>query len=82
MERQAEILTDTLRALIMEYFGYNSQIMEFVELEHSPKNLLLTGIKSSAEIDKESIGSRIKSLKQEYGIKVHFLEKALGIEPF
>lgn len=82
MERQAEILTDTLRALIMEYHGYKSQIMEFVELEHSPKNLLLTGIKSATEIDKESIGSRIKSLKQEYGIKVHFLEKALGIEPF
>ncbi len=82
MERQAEILTDTLRALIMEYHGYKSQIMEFVELEHSPKNLLLTGVKSNSEPDKAAIADRISALKKEYGIREHFLEKALGITPF
>jgi hypothetical protein len=82
MERQAEILTDTLRALIMEYHGYKSQIMEFVELEHSPKNLLLTGVKSNSEPDKAAIANRISALKKEYGIREHFLEKALGITPF
>ncbi|MDD4372817.1 MAG: SAM-dependent methyltransferase [Bacteroidales bacterium] len=82
MERQAEILTDTLRALIMEYHGYKSQIMEFVELEHSPKNLLLTGVKSKSEPDKTAIADRISALKKEYGIREHFLEKALGIKPF
>ncbi|MBU1368966.1 MAG: methyltransferase [Bacteroidetes bacterium] len=82
MERQAEILTDTLRALIMEYHGYKSQIMEFVELEHSPKNLLLTGVKSKEAPDKETIAKRINALKQEYGIAEHFLETALGITPF
>jgi len=82
MERQAEILTDTLRALIMEYHGYKSQIMEFVELEHSPKNLLLTGVKSKSEPDKTALADRISALKREYGIREHFLEKALGIKAF
>jgi hypothetical protein len=82
MERQAEILTDTLRALIMEYHGYKSQIMEFVELEHSPKNLLLTGVKSKSESDRTALADRISALKREYGIREHFLEKALGIKPF
>jgi hypothetical protein len=66
----------------MEYHGYKSQIMEFVELEHSPKNLLLTGVKSNSEPDKAAIANRISALKKEYGIREHFLEKALGITPF
>ena len=41
LERQAVMITDTIRALILEYFGYKTQVMEFIEMEHTPKNVLL-----------------------------------------
>lgn len=77
MERQAEILTDTLRALIMEKYGYKSKIQEFIDAGHTPKNLLLTGVKTAGEIDYEGIDQKISELKQQFGIKNHFLEVAL-----
>ena len=77
MERQAVMITDTIRALIMEYFGYKTQVMEFIEMEHTPKNVLLVGrktIEPNAE-EKERILNEIKSLKERYGIERHYLEK-------
>lgn len=78
MERQAEIITDTLRALIMEKYGYKSQIQEFIEAGHTPKNLLLTGIKTNKTVDTDSIERKINDLKAQYGIKTHHLETLLS----
>ena len=77
MERQAVMITDTIRALIMEYFGYKTQVMEFIEMEHTPKNVLLVGRKvgEPSTEDKERILKEIKSLKERYGIERHYLEK-------
>ncbi len=76
MERQAVMITDTIRALILEYFGYKTQVMEFIEMEHTPKNVLLVGRKigePSAE-EKTKILNEINSLKERYGIEKHYLE--------
>ena len=81
MERQAVMITDTIRALILEYFGYKTQVMEFIEMEHTPKNVLLVGRKvgePSAE-EKISILKEINNLKERYGIEKHYLEKAFSI---
>ena len=78
MERQAVMITDAIRALIMEYFGYKTQVMEFIEMEHTPKNVLLVGRKSDAPVDKESILKQIEDLKKQYGIEKHYLERILG----
>ena len=77
MERQAVMITDTIRALIMEYFGYKTQVMEFIEMEHTPKNVLLVGRKTTepSSEEKERILNEIKSLKERYGIEKHYLEK-------
>lgn len=40
-ERYAALLTDTVRAKLLTAYGYKTQLMEFVELTHTPKNLLL-----------------------------------------
>lgn len=77
MERQAEILTDTLRALIMEKHGYKSQIQEFIDAGHTPKNLLLTGIKTAIPASVEAIDEKISMLKKQFGIQNHYLERAL-----
>ena len=46
MERQAEMVTDGLRALILEYFGYKTKVMEFISDVHTPKNVLVVGVKT------------------------------------
>ena len=76
-ERQAEIVTDTLRALIMEKYGYQTHIQEFIEAEHTPKNVLLSGYKHKKPVDVRLIDEKITQLKKEFGIKDHFLEIAL-----
>jgi len=45
MERQAEMVTDGIRALILEYFGYKTKVFEFISDAHTPKNVLVVGIK-------------------------------------
>ena len=79
LERQAVMITDTIRALILEYFGYKTQVMEFIEMEHTPKNVLLVGRKTSKEPKKAEILQQIANLKGQYGIKMHYLETVLDV---
>ena len=77
LERQAVMITDTIRALMMEYYGYKTQIMEFIEMEHTPKNVLLVGRKTGKEPDRLMISKEISDLKQRFGIQQHYLETLL-----
>lgn len=77
MERQAVMITDTIRALVMEYYGYKTQVMEFIEMEHTPKNVLLVGRKTDKAPDKLMISKAISDLKRRYGIQNHYLETIL-----
>ena len=77
LERQAVMITDTIRALILEYYGYKTQVMEFIEMEHTPKNVLLVGRKTKARGDRETIRGQIEALKKQYGISRHYLETLL-----
>lgn len=43
-ERMAALITDGLRAELLESQGYETQILEFVDMEHTPKNLLIRGV--------------------------------------
>ena len=79
LERQAVMITDTIRALILEFYGYKTQVMEFIETEHTPKNVLLVGRKTSKEPKKAEILQQINDLKTQYGIKEHYLEKVMEI---
>ena len=77
LERQAVMITDTIRALLLEYHGYKTQVMEFIEMEHTPKNVLLVGRKSDAPVDRDAIRQKIEVLKSRYGIEKHYLETVL-----
>lgn len=46
-ERMAALITDALRADILEQHGYETQILEFIDMEHTPKNLMIRAVKSS-----------------------------------
>lgn len=73
LERQAAMITDAIRALVLEYFGYKTQVMEFVEMENTPKNILLIGKKTNKLVNKERIAEQIRALLDRYGIKEHYL---------
>tara|TARA_B100000809_G_scaffold265985_1_gene326680 strand:+ start:21976 stop:23130 length:1155 start_codon:yes stop_codon:yes gene_type:complete len=73
-ERQYEMVTDTIRALILEKRNYQTKIFEFVSNEHTRKNVLLVATKSNKEIDEKALNKKIKGIKDAYGIEVHYLE--------
>lgn len=77
-ERQAEILTDSIRALLLETAGYKTKIFEFISTEHTGKNLMIVGQKHDQKVDKEKLLSEVKKIKSEFGIKKHYLEDKLG----
>ncbi|TYR32689.1 SAM-dependent methyltransferase [Sphingobacterium phlebotomi] len=80
MERQAEMVTDGIRALIMEYFGYQTKVFQFIADAHTPKNVLVVGEKKSVNTQRqEEILAKIKSTKAYFGISYHHLERLMGI---
>jgi len=76
-ERQAELITDGIRALIMEAYGYKTKVFEFISTEHTPKNLMIVGTKHNKKINKEDIILKVNSIKKIFGIEYHYLEKLL-----
>jgi len=73
-ERQFEMVTDTIRALILEKNNYNTKVFEFISNEHTRKNVMLVGTKSSKKNDVSRVETRIKELKETYLIEEHYLE--------
>lgn len=46
-ERTAALMTDALRGNLLEYCGYKTQLLEFIDMEHSPKNILIRAVKGN-----------------------------------
>lgn len=78
-ERQAEILTDTIRAMLMEAWGYKTRVFEFINTSHTPKNVLIVGQldEHRTEADVE-IMRQVKELREKFGISYHYLERILS----
>lgn len=76
-EREFEMVTDTIRALVLERNSYKSNIFEFISSEHTGKNTMLVGVKSNRATDSKSIDDKINSLKANYQIDYHYLEKLI-----
>lgn len=74
-ERQFEMVTDTIRALILEKNQYQTKVFEFISNEHTRKNVMLVGAKTNKPVDKKGIEETIKDLKTQYHIESHYLEK-------
>jgi hypothetical protein len=70
-ERQAELITDGIRALLMEAHGYRAKVFEFISTEHTAKNLMIAGIKGPP--DTQALAA-VAAIKKEYGVEEHFLE--------
>ena len=80
LERQAEMVTDGVRALILEYFGYKTKVFQFISDAHTPKNVLVVGVKGKANPKKQAeILEKLKATKAYFGIDYHHLEKLLAL---
>jgi len=77
-ERQAEMITDTIRALLLEAAGYKTKVFEFISTEHTGKNVMIIGQKHTNNYNKETYLKKIADLKTEFGIDYHYLEKLIA----
>ena len=76
-ERQAEILTDAIRAMLLESCGYQSNVFEFISSEHTGKNLMISAIKKRQKRKSGAILKDIDRIKKAFGIESQHLEKLL-----
>jgi hypothetical protein len=75
--QEAEMLTDGLRALLLEACGYDTQVFEFVALEHTSKNKMILAVKRQSAVNNGELLTQIQALKAFYGIKEQCLESLL-----
>lgn len=79
LERQAEMVTDGLRALILQHFGYKTKVMEFVSDVHTPKNVMIVATKVGQRPHPEKSLKEIKSAMEFFGIAHQHLADLLGL---
>jgi SAM-dependent methyltransferase len=78
-ERQAEFVTDSLRALLLEWAGYKTKVFEFIATEHTAKNLMITAIKTGRARGSDlALATRIRAFAAFYGIREQALARHLG----
>jgi SAM-dependent methyltransferase len=78
LEREAESVTDSLRALLLEGAGYDVKVFEFVSNEHTRKNTMIAAVRrGGAAHDPAPALAEFRALKEFYGIREQRLEKLL-----
>lgn len=63
-ERMAALVTDGLRAKYLEREGYESQILEFIDMEHTPKNILIRAVKKASGCDRKKAAEEIRRCEE------------------
>jgi SAM-dependent methyltransferase len=77
-EREAEIVTDGVRALLLEIHGYKAGVFEFISSEHTGKNLMIAAHKRAQPQPAEPLRERLRELLDFYGIRTQRLAQLLG----
>jgi SAM-dependent methyltransferase len=74
-ERMAAIMTDAVRANLLTAKGYDTQILEFIDMEHTPKNLLIRAVYTRK--DSENAAEALKNMEEALHLNLT-LNKLLG----
>lgn len=77
LEREAEIITDSLRALLLEASGYKTKVFEFISTEHTRKNTMIAAVRRDTSAHTNEAPKQYQALKQFYGIREQRLEALL-----
>jgi SAM-dependent methyltransferase len=75
--QEAEMVTDSLRALLLESCGYDAQVFEFVSLEHTSKNKMILATRRAAPVPPERALAEVQGVKDFYGVREQCLETLL-----
>jgi SAM-dependent methyltransferase len=75
-ERLSALVTDSLRGQVLEIMGYQVQLLEFIDMEHTPKNIMIRAIKSS-KVDKEKALNSYKQFKEFWGLEDLYIEEGM-----
>lgn len=68
-ERVAALMTDSVRANLLEVLGYKTQLLEFIDISHSPKNILIRASKAKISKEKrEKALDEVKSLMENFNL--------------
>jgi hypothetical protein len=79
-ERQAEFVTDALRAQLLEWAGYRTKVFEFISTEHTAKNVMIAAIKrTDTGNNATAAAERIRRFAEFYGIRTQRLAQHLGV---
>lgn len=75
--QEAEMLTDGLRAMLLDAAGYDTQVFEFISLEHTNKNKMILAVKRSQPQDNAEVVAQVRDIKAFYGLQHQCLEELL-----
>jgi SAM-dependent methyltransferase len=76
-ERHAEFATDALRALLLEWAGYDTKVFEFISTEHTARNLMVAATKHQRPARTEETAKQIREFAAFYGVKSQALARQL-----
>jgi hypothetical protein len=77
LDRMTEAVTDALRCLYLEAYGYATRLQEFVDPEHTARNLLMIATRSSKNENRETLLQQAKKFQTRFGVKKQRLAELL-----
>jgi SAM-dependent methyltransferase len=81
LEREAESVTDSMRALLLEAAGYGVKVFEFVSTEHTRKNTMIAATRRASARERAGALREYRELKEFYGVREQRLERLLCESP-
>ncbi len=75
-EKIASLLTDSVRANVLEIMGYRTQVLEFIDMEHTPKNIMIRAFFEDTH-DVKKVVKQYKEFKSEWQVNP-YIEEAFG----
>ena len=79
-ERFSALVTDAIRGNLLEYMGYNVNLLEFVDLSHTPKNILIRAVKNPNKSENVKLRAmdEVKRMMEEFGLSQALYRMILG----
>lgn len=69
-ERLSALVTDAVRANLLEEVGYDTQILEFIDMEHTPKNILIRAVRTKRDKDKKRGQTKVQTAADSLGLNL------------